>query len=81
MFDFILFFKNNIIMSDLTYRIKKRKFQKARESFAVRYRHCNRCKKSLNIQYNEEIVCALCGETFCFECINPHQKYCYSGYN
>ncbi|MFX1569840.1 MAG: hypothetical protein ACFFCV_15920 [Promethearchaeota archaeon] len=63
------------------YKIKKRKFQKARDSFAVRYRRCNRCMKSLDIYSNEEIVCVLCGETFCANCITPHQKYCYSDYN
>jgi hypothetical protein len=65
-------------MLELLYKLKKRKFQKFRESFAWRYRHCNRCEKHLNIHDNEEIVCGLCGETFCNYCINHHQKYCYN---
>lgn len=68
-------------MLELNYKKKKRKFQKTRDSFALRYRHCNRCEKNLDIYKNEEIVCALCGETFCAICINLHQKYCYSRYN
>ncbi len=47
------------------------------ESFACRYRHCNECKRELDIFKDEEIVCALCGETFCSQCINIHQKFCY----
>ncbi|MFW9971065.1 MAG: hypothetical protein ACFFDF_12800 [Candidatus Odinarchaeota archaeon] len=59
-------------------KLKKRKFQNDRSSFAKRYQHCNRCEKELNIQNNDEIVCVLCGETFCNWCINKHQKYCYN---
>jgi len=46
------------------------------ESFASRYRHCNHCEGDLNILEDEEIVCVLCGETFCDHCINIHQIYC-----
>ncbi len=47
------------------------------ESFACRYRHCNKCEGELDISKDEEIVCALCGETFCSHCIYLHQKSCY----
>ena len=57
---------------------KKKKFQNNIASFANRYRHCNRCNKYLYIANDEEIVCGLCGETFCNNCITNHQKYCYS---
>ena len=46
------------------------------ESFACRYRHCNQCEVKLNIDNDEEIVCVLCGETFCKNCILIHQEYC-----
>lgn len=46
------------------------------ESFACRYRHCNQCEVKLNIDNDEEIVCVLCGETFCKNCIIIHQEYC-----
>ncbi len=59
-------------------KLKKKKYENYRSSFAKRYRQCNRCEKELNIYNNEEIVCVLCGETFCNCCINNHQKYCYS---
>ncbi|MFX0000465.1 MAG: hypothetical protein ACFE9Q_08215 [Candidatus Hodarchaeota archaeon] len=62
------------------YKIKKRKFQRDKDYFAWRYRHCNYCEKNLNIYNNEEIVCGLCGETFCNSCINHHQQYCYNLY-
>ena len=65
-------------MNELIQKFKKRKFRIDRASFAERYRHCNRCEKNLNIINNEEIVCGLCGETFCNYCINNHQKYFYS---
>jgi hypothetical protein len=65
-------------MLGLMLKLKKKKYQNNRSSFANRYRHCNRCKKELNIYNNEEFVCVLCGETFCNCCINKHQKYCYS---
>ncbi|MFX0072816.1 MAG: hypothetical protein ACFFAO_17175 [Candidatus Hermodarchaeota archaeon] len=58
-------------------KLKKKRIESYRISFARRYRECNRCEKDLNILRNEEIVCALCGETFCNSCINKHQKYCY----
>jgi len=56
-------------MLELMLKLKKRKFQNFRSSFAKRYRQCNRCEKELNIHNNEEIVCLLCGETFCNYCI------------
>lgn len=65
-------------MLELLYKLKKRKFQRAKDLFAKRYQHCNRCKKHLNICYDEEIVCGLCAETFCNYCINNHQKYCFN---
>lgn len=65
-------------MLELIGKLKKRKLQRDRYSFAKRYRRCNRCEKNLNIYNDEEIVCGLCGETFCNRCINSHQKYCYS---
>jgi hypothetical protein len=65
-------------MSELITKIKKRKINKEQISFADRYRHCNRCEKYLHIEQNEEIVCALCGETFCINCINKHQQFCIS---
>jgi hypothetical protein len=46
------------------------------ESFACRYSHCNHCEIKLNISNDEEVVCALCGETFCDRCIHIHQIYC-----
>ena len=67
-------------MLEIRYKIKNRKFQRVRDSFAWRYRHCNRCETNLNIYTNEEIVCALCGETFCAHCVDDHQKYCYNVY-
>lgn len=65
-------------MLELMYKLKKRKFKRVKDSFAKRYRHCNRCEKNLNIYNDEEIVCGLCGETFCNCCISGHQKYCYN---
>ncbi|MFX1388770.1 MAG: hypothetical protein ACFE9Z_01750 [Promethearchaeota archaeon] len=62
-------------------KFKKRKLEDLRSSFSLRYRHCNRCQKTLNIDNDEEIVCVLCGETFCSKCINSHQKYCYSTFD
>ena len=47
------------------------------ESFACRYRHCNKCEGELDISKDKEIVCDLCGETFCSRCIYLHQKSCY----
>lgn len=67
-------------MLELMCKIKKRKFQRVKDSFACRYKQCNRCEKNLNIYNNEEIVCVLCGETFCAGCISNHQKYCYNVY-
>lgn len=64
-------------MLEIIHKLKKRKFQKFRDTFASKYQHCNHCKKFLNIFNNEEIICALCGETFCNCCITNHQKYCY----
>ena len=64
-------------MTQLALKINKKKFEQKRKSFAQRYRHCNRCEKSLDIIIDEEIVCALCGETFCKSCIIKHQNYCY----
>lgn len=64
-------------MTELILKLKEKKFQKLRYTFAFRYRHCNRCDKYLNISANEEIVCASCGETFCESCITNHQRYCY----
>lgn len=64
-------------MSELITKIKKRRFYKEKFSFAERYRNCNRCEKRLCIEHDEEIVCALCGETFCGKCINKHQQYCF----
>ncbi|MFW9826272.1 MAG: hypothetical protein ACFFEY_01485 [Candidatus Thorarchaeota archaeon] len=58
-------------------KLKKKKFEDLRLSFAKRYRICNRCETSLDIENDEEIVCLLCGETFCSNCISNHQKYCY----
>ncbi len=58
-------------------KLKDKKFQEYKNSFSERYRHCNRCEITLNIHNDEEIVCVLCGETFCNSCINKHQKYCY----
>ncbi|MFX1374722.1 MAG: hypothetical protein ACFFA0_02815 [Promethearchaeota archaeon] len=51
-------------------------FYALQESFACRYRHCNECEGELDISKDQEVVCALCGETFCVSCINSHQKYC-----
>ena len=68
-------------MNELILRFKKRKFRTVRASFAERYQHCNHCEKTLNIYNNEEVVCVLCGETFCNCCINTHQKYCYSAFD
>ncbi|MFX1600658.1 MAG: hypothetical protein ACFFB6_08690 [Promethearchaeota archaeon] len=59
-------------------KLKKKKFEYNKSSFAKRYQRCNRCEKYLNIANDEEIVCGLCGETFCDFCIKSHQKYCYS---
>ena len=63
-------------MSELITRIKKKRMYKEQISFAERYRHCNRCENDLRIDHDEEIVCALCGETFCKNCIGIHQKFC-----
>ena len=46
------------------------------ESFACRYRHCNQCEVELDISRDKEVVCVLCGETFCTACIFIHQEYC-----
>ncbi|MBA7675880.1 hypothetical protein ES703_84119 [subsurface metagenome] len=46
------------------------------ESFACRYRHCSKCDVELDISNDDEIVCVLCGETFCSRCIYLHQKSC-----
>lgn len=59
-------------------KFRDKKFQKSKNSFSKRYQHCNRCEINLNISNNEEIVCGICGETFCNSCIDKHQKYCYS---
>ncbi|MHA2051504.1 MAG: hypothetical protein ACW986_17965 [Promethearchaeota archaeon] len=64
-------------MTELLTKFKKRKHYKDQKTFAVRYRHCNRCEKQLKIYRDEEIVCVLCGETFCESCIRKHQQYCY----
>jgi len=64
-------------MNELIHKFKKKKYRSIRASFAERYRHCNHCEKNLNIFNNDEIVCGLCGETFCNRCINNHQIYCY----
>jgi len=61
-------------MTELISRIKKRRINKEQISFAERYRHCNRCEQYLHIDRDEEIVCALCGETFCLDCIHKHQQ-------
>lgn len=63
-------------MSELITRIKKGRIDKEQISFAERYRHCNRCENELQIDQDEEIVCALCGETYCKNCIDKHQKFC-----
>jgi hypothetical protein len=65
-------------MTELITRIKKKRIFKDQISFAERYRHCNRCEKYLFIDQDEEIVCALCGETFCINCISKHQELCNS---
>ncbi len=39
-----------------------------------RYQQCNRCKIKLNVDRDEEIICLLCGETFCNSCIDKHIK-------
>ena len=65
-------------MSELIAKYKKRRITKEKIFFAERYRQCNRCEKYLQIDNDEEIVCVLCGETFCNECINKHQKFCIS---
>ncbi|MFX0028824.1 MAG: hypothetical protein ACFE8B_06415 [Candidatus Hermodarchaeota archaeon] len=62
-------------MSELITRIKKKRIYKEQISFAEHYRHCNRCEKYLNIDQDEEIVCAICGETFCNDCIKNHQQF------
>ncbi|MFX1374724.1 MAG: hypothetical protein ACFFA0_02825 [Promethearchaeota archaeon] len=64
-------------MSDLIAKLKKRRFFKEKVSFEDRYQHCNRCKIYLNVDCDKEIVCALCGETFCNNCIDKHQQFCY----
>lgn len=64
-------------MSELITKIKKRRFNKEKISFAERYRNCNRCERDICIEYDKEIVCASCGETFCENCINRHQQFCY----
>ncbi|MFW9939552.1 MAG: hypothetical protein ACFFFT_00830 [Candidatus Thorarchaeota archaeon] len=47
------------------------------ESFACKYRHCSKCGVELDISKDKELVCALCGETFCSDCIYLHQKSCF----
>lgn len=64
-------------MTELILKLKKKKFEKRRKLFAQGYRHCNHCEKHLNIKIDEEIICAICGETFCKSCITNHQKCCY----
>jgi len=46
-------------------RLKINKFRRHQQTFSYRYNHCNRCSLALDIEHDEEIVCALCGETFC----------------
>ncbi|MFX1280600.1 MAG: hypothetical protein ACFFA3_14580 [Promethearchaeota archaeon] len=65
-------------MTELIAKYKKRRITKEKITFAERYRRCNRCEKDLIIVNDEEVVCALCGETFCNECINKHQQFCYN---
>jgi hypothetical protein len=64
-------------MTELLTKLKRRKFSKQQKSFAERYKQCNRCDLKLNIYNDEEIVCAICGETFCKTCINKHQRFCF----
>ena len=58
-------------------RLKANIFRKYQQSFSYQYSHCNRCNKELDIKNDEEVVCILCGETFCEYCIAKHQVYCY----
>lgn len=58
-------------------RLKASKFRRYQQSFSYKYNHCNRCSIELGIKNDEEIVCELCGETFCKTCIGKHQVYCY----
>ena len=64
-------------MTELLGKLKKRKFYKEQKSFSDRYKQCNRCGAKLNIFNDEEIICAVCGETFCGICINKHQRFCF----
>ncbi|MFX1325589.1 MAG: hypothetical protein ACFE8N_11580 [Promethearchaeota archaeon] len=64
-------------MTELNINFKRIKFSRSWKSFTERYNYCNRCERHLRITNDEEIVCALCGETFCCNCISIHQQSCY----
>ena len=55
-------------------KIELSRFNKNGLTSIERYQQCNRCKIKLNVDRDEEIICLLCGETFCNSCIDKHTK-------